>query len=270
MSVSRRAFLKSGLAAAALTSNFALADIDPEKSPNKPEFQYVDMHAILLIDVSSSMELNEISRSTNGLFMYLTSDEAKQDYAHGTAKAVTLIYFAGEMHVTKTQIISNVEDAKQLIETYLRVVEDKNIHERISLSNGILLADGTNVDGVLNMAGKVFDREDEIGIQTERRIVLVVGDDVPAGQIENVRRESDRLTLQYGARVCAVSVHDGDTPAPDYHELVTVVDPETLKPKLYKDQYGFDRFVEPCEVTIAGDPKAVQFAVSRALGMNRF
>lgn len=238
-------------------------------SKNAQRQQYVDLHAILLTDVSSSMKSNEIARSTDGLFMYLVSDEAKQDYANGTSKAVTLMYFAGEMHVEDTKVISSTEDAENLIATYLHVVSHNSQDTRILLSNGERLEGGTNVDGALKRAGQIFAQEEAVGIYTERRVVVIVGDDVPKLQIDYARDESNTLTQKYGARVCAVAVHDYDTPVPAYHKLVTSIDPFTLEPVIFMNQYGHATSVNPCDVSIARKPQEVKLAVSQALGMAR-
>jgi hypothetical protein len=233
----------------------------------KPE--YVDLHAVLLIDVSPSMKPLEIERSREGLFTYLLSDEAKQDYANGTSKAVTLVYFASTPYATNTRIISSLEDAQRLIDNYLHVVSSNKPSSITRLSNDESLGTGTDVYKALKKVGSVFDSESDNSYFTERRVVVVIGDYVPNLQKAYSREESDSLTKNYGARVCAVAVHDEGTEPPAYEYLVTRNDPLTQKPFKFVNEYGQSVDVRPCDTNTAKKPKDVEIAVSQALGMHR-
>jgi len=224
----------------------------------------VDLHAVLLADVSTSMGDSEIRRGNEGLFEYLVSDEARADYAAGARKAVTVVYFADDTLVRPTIIISSVEDAQHLIDEYLERQDYMGMSTKIEIGDGHYLEDSTDVHDAILQAGHIFANEADIGIQSERRTVVLVGDGLYINQFDAVRRASDEITRALGVRFCAVAVHDEGTTPPQYDHVVTSIS------MTIENEHGYSVPVQACEPVIADTSDQVKLAVANVLGMPRY
>jgi len=223
----------------------------------------VALHAVLLMDNSTSMKSAELMRARDGLFNYLLSDQALLDYSAGMPKAVTIGYFAEDQIISPTYLVSSPSDAQKVIDEFLIRVGFERFSGDLAFNPGQTLKNGTNVVEAINATAEIFAGEAALGIVSERREVVFLGDELFASQQMDARKASDRLTKEYGARLCPIAVHDSGTEAPRYDYIVTNRAQEIFNAS------GYPYRVQPCKVLYAEQPKDVQTAIMQTLALAR-
>ena len=260
-------FSSLGAAAMALslTGYFGAAQAQEPAPVPQYEAVYADMHAVLAMDFSTSMKDSELKRAAEGLFNYLVSDEAKLDYKQGSVKAVTLMYFGGGALVDDTRLVSSIEDAYALIESYPSRSNGPSATGRTNLIIGDRgnISGDTDVIGALIKVGNIFERDGDHGIIPTRRVVLFIGDEIHESQQTKVTSHAQALTDNHGATVCAVAVNEaGETVAP--YNLIT-----TNNSRSVTTSSGLFMYAHNCKAKHAKTSVEVTFSVAEALSMPR-
>lgn len=236
----------------------------------KDAASYVDMHAVILLDVSESVGESEIASAIDGVKAHFLSDDAKIDYEYGIRNAVTLVYFAGGQIIQETTVIDSESTLGDFLSTFLegRTFEEKyhgmdGSSGWVKFSTGEKMDADTDVPGAMNAAIKVLDGEAELGVYSERRVVLLVGDQLYKGQQDHAIELSAVLKQDYGASFCAVSVENDPENQPPYDLIVT------YEAKLVTRSDGASVYVRKCDVENPKTTAEVTESVSRVLGSLR-
>lgn len=246
----------------ALVVAFSLVSGNSAGAKDRPETDpiIVDMHAIILADVSGSMNPPEYKSMKEGLAKYFLSQTALEDYSAGTCIATTMIHFAVLSEISETQIICTKEAAEAFVEQKLWY--QKNDGPAGHNSN---LGSGTQVGNAFDAAFLLLKDEASLSIVTGRREVILLGDDMPAEQGEHVREVSDSLTTLFGARVSVIAVDDIDKCVPNYRQFAI-----TQPGMKHTDSYGFTQTIQAGIVAPAIGTQSVERAVGKLLSFTRF
>lgn len=226
----------------------------------------VAMHVVLLLDVSPSMTETELEKAKEGLKTYFLSDTSLEDYSQGDSRAITVVSFSGSPYVGDTYLINSKESALNFIDNF----EGRNVvyapsGSFVELENGVSLDGGTSIEPALDEARKIFQGDHELGIFTENRLVLLIGDYMPSTSHarDSLSKQSESLTNDLGVKVCAISVSENRDLKPDYTPI------STLQTEFVQRSDGTSVFVGECPPVDAGNAQAVEAAVMRALAMAR-
>ena len=239
------------------------------QSIDEQAVEYVDIHAVLLIDVSSSMTDEQIERIRDGVRKYLFSDESQIDYSVGSKKAITVVNFAGGTNTMETHVISTLEEAKNFVDGYVYRIEAApcmdECKEDIKLSDGERLGDSTMIFMGLEQVRHAFESEADVGIVSENRRAIVVSDYKFSQDVNVLRGKSNELTNDLGVQVCSIVVEPKgvDVNALTHSALFTV-----QKANVERED-GFTSIVLPCVSEKAKTPDELGRQVSFILAMPR-
>jgi uncharacterized protein YegL len=234
-------------------------------SPASEAAQYVDLHAVILMDVSPSMKVNELQKAKEGIESYLLSDESLEDYRYGAAKAITVVSFSGGTHVAPTTIIHSEEAARDFIDNFIdrHAAVTYSGPTIIQMEDGSTMSGGTQLNRGMHQAAHVFRNEEAAGITSERRVALVIGDATPDSQKSEVRIISDLMTNSLGVQVCGISVSEVSAERPDYGVITTNA------ARHVTTEAGNSVYVQACQPVEAVNPEQVKMGVAHVLGMPR-
>lgn len=160
----------------------------------------VDRHDVLLLDVSHSMDNEDIAAMLSGVARHYSSDEAIADYKAGLCTANTIVFYGERPYAMDTAIICDESDVGALSFDL-----DSTTLFKIRFRTGLT----TNLVSALNAASIVFEKEASYGISSGMRSVVVVGDQI-GGDDDALRASSSMLTDRYSATVSAISIRDPD------------------------------------------------------------
>lgn len=156
----------------------------------------VDRHDVLLLDVSDSMDDEDIEALLHGVISHYSSDDAMADYRAGICTANTLVFYANSPYALKTTVICGQEDLNQ----FAADIGSIDIYDIRGMTGR-----STDLVDAMDTALIVFQSEQQSGIWSGARSVVVVGDQI-GGSIGDLKARSSMLTDQYQATVSAVSI----------------------------------------------------------------
>lgn len=159
---------------------------------------FIDMHAVIAIDVSGSVQYGEQSAMMKGYAMALTSPEAKADFDN-QSYALSLVYFGTKARHMVTEVIHNSDDALKFAQKYLWNF-DTNAPQSIPYD----LGRDTSTAASLDISADLFSHESDYGFQSINKSVIVSGDD--NGPDRFARNSTIRLGQEYNATVYGIPI----------------------------------------------------------------
>lgn len=144
----------------------------PVKAQETPKPEIVDMHTVIAIDVSGSVDYTEQSAMMKGYALGLMSPEAKSDFDSGLHYAISLVYFGTKARHTITQIIHSSKDADDFAQKYLW-----DFRFNVPRSTPSDLGADTSTASSLIVAADLFVHEHDFGFESVNKSVMVSGDD---------------------------------------------------------------------------------------------
>ncbi len=145
------------------------ADVPPMKT------EIVDMHTVLVIDVSSSVDEAERALMMEGYSRALKSPESQSQFNSGLRYGMSVVFFGSTAQHTVTAVIRNAEDAASFADEVF--FDSQNNLPRSSPS----LGSSTNIAAAYDTAARLFDSEQAYGIQSITRSVVIAGDGEQSG-----------------------------------------------------------------------------------------
>lgn len=173
-------------------------DLQTRASSEHPT-TYVDSNDVIVLDVSSSMDDQELIAAFKGAASYYTSERNIANYKLGICASSTVVFFGKGAYVGKGAIICSEADAKQFAQDMLS--EDLNT---IRLLTGI---DATNTDEGLYAAYYLLKKQKENeNIESVQYRIVVVGDELQNYAQENVKNAVVALTQDFSAQIFGVAI----------------------------------------------------------------
>lgn len=175
------------------------AAVPGQAGQEKKHPEIVDMHLVLVVDVSNSMNAQEKRIVMEGYAKALVSPEAKSQFDSGLHYALSLVFYADKTKIMDTQIVRNSQEAASYVASYLWDPVKQAPH-----AEPPGLGTSTNTDLGLNASAELFRRELEMGFLSLNRSVVISGDDDGPSNYDRdnaVRSKTLMLAEQYGATV---------------------------------------------------------------------
>lgn len=176
-----------------------LGSIQVPKNTQASDVEFVDSHDVLLLDVSGSMDEQQILAAFVGAAANYQSESSKQAYAMGICSANTVVYYSDLIYIGPTRIICSPEDAEAYGNYLVASFEDARAKTTTKSIN-------TNIFEALDGAITVFASEGELNIQTLQRRVVVIGDET--GASKTMKARGLPLTTVYNAKIFGIAVMD--------------------------------------------------------------
>ncbi len=164
---------------------------------------YADVHRILMIDVSGSMDAAETLAAFTGALDYYESDEVKVEQETAICSANTIIFYGTYPKVTDTWVVCNQHDLKSFVNAAL----DTDIAE-IQKTTGASTTD-SSLTLALGAAAGVFETERQKGVSSAMRSVLFVSDEYGGDDQGHIDAARDRLLKTHQSSIGAIALGDG-------------------------------------------------------------
>ena len=280
------------------TAEPLLKDIFQPPAINVETHEYVDLNAVLLVDISTSHSDEQIRQVQAGLESFLLSDESMLDYSVGVTKAITVVSFSGDTHTSQTQVIKNLDEAEIFIDEFvfrepkqscdlsflglplifslpevakdiLPPFNDFNISSScaIGMSDGRIVyqpySRHTPVIPAIEQAQHIFNSEAYLDIQSERRVAVFVGDHLFEDEA-SIKPYTEELTREFGVQVCSIVTNIGNNRLNRAENINTQAD---IRVPINN---GYDVFVRNCPVAYANSPDEISSNIQRFLSFSRF
>ena len=155
----------------------------------------IDMHCVLLIDVSPSVDDREYRILMKGLYSAFKSEYFKSELGNG-AHAVSLIFFTGKARRMTTEFINDPDDADRFAARHFWDERKNDVAYRPAL--GV----STNIERGLRLAYHLFRNEADFGFQSTARKIMLIGDGLQVG-FPNKYTEPTELRVDEWVRVLA-------------------------------------------------------------------
>lgn len=146
-----------------------------ESSENVPRPEIVDMHTVLVIDVSSSVDTAEYELMMQGYARALQSNEARSHFDSGLRYGLSVIFFGSTAQHTVTSVIHNSQDAAAFAEEVFYDSAKQQARAAPSLGSS------TNIAAAYDTAQRLFDNEERYGFHAMTRSVVIAGDGEQSG-----------------------------------------------------------------------------------------
>lgn len=181
---------------------------------------YADVHRILMIDVSDSMDSSEVMAAFAGALGYYESDEIKIEQKTAICSANTIIFYGTYPKVTDTWVVCNQHDLQGFVDAALNtdIAEIRKATASTTTESSLTLA--------LIAAADVFETETQNSISSASRSVLFVSDEYGGDDQGRIDAARDGLVRIYQASVGAIALGDGHLSARFQNHVVS--SPEVL------------------------------------------
>lgn len=216
-----------------------------EASQNQ-RIDYVDMHTVLLIDSSGSVDPYEEELMFESIYHALTSDNGTQHFGGGISRAITIVNYANNAKASKTFIINSPEEAIAFAQNFIFDPETRKI--KYSMPDA---GTKTFMSTGLTETANIFETEAQIGIHSLNKSVVVFADDpTEYADRDNVLALSRQISSRYGAVFFGVPITRSgrvagpptgkaavmaELPVSDFFNNYVI----TPKGMTYTDPYGF-------------------------------
>lgn len=229
--ISRRDILWQGLGLTALAAGFSGAAMTPAPAEEKEKrIDPIDLHAVFVMDTSGSVTSGERDIMAKGISDAIMSKDVQSRFKDHLYYAITFIFFADKAEYSKTFIIKSPADAQKMID---EVIWDPIKNEARATPS---VGSGTHMKQGLLAAAKLFHiEEQELGINSDSRSVIVLADDPPDDKEEEIRALTLALGTQYRATVFGIPISAENATVANYFNK-NIKTPPGLK---YRDSMGF-------------------------------
>lgn len=200
---------RSVMAGAALAASVSSAG-----AANSPI--YVSKNIALLVDRSGSVDEEEEKALFRGIAEGLQSVEADAYFKQGLCYALTTIVFSNATGSAPTEVVCSMDEVKAYAEKTLWDPKTSSIPAGAPFVD----SDGTQIYAALMRAAKLFGEEKRLGISSEMRAVLIVGDGTGT-VMDMARAQRDNLAETYSAAVSGVVIAgEGGSLLDEYRDYV--------------------------------------------------
>lgn len=177
---------------------------------------YVSKNIALVVDRSGSVDADEEKALFRGIAEGLQSEEARAYFKQGLCYALTTIVFSNSTSAAPTEIVCNMDEVRAYAEKTLWDSKTSSIPAGAPKVD----SDGTQIYAGLMRAAKLFGEEKKLGISSEMRAVLIVGDG-SGSMMDMAGAQRDNLAEVYFAAVSGVVVAgEGGNLLKDYSDYV--------------------------------------------------
>lgn len=184
----------------ALLSSFHSSSAMAEDIPKEP--LPVDLHTVFVMDVSGSVDQDELVLMMKGLHDAIVHPDTLKGYFDtDSTRAITFMYFADSAQNTKTYVVNNMASATEMAREALYDPQTGSLGQ---IPN---VGDGTNIIPALEMVKKLFANEADVSnVSSQYKSVVVMGDDPSAESNAQIRALSTDLSKSHGATVSGIAI----------------------------------------------------------------